>query len=371
MLSKELVFGLLLTLAASALAQTPYVVNPSTGMMEPAGPAVPQSSPAPQPATSLGGDWSLFTDPVEHAFSIQVPAGWDVQGGVHRISAIYVPYWVRAISPDGSIEIFFGDANVPMYLEPNEALAIAGYHEGTVAPVFGQQLSVEHYRRGEEFAAGWGLARIGQRCAQPEIRSMEALPDTSRSIDLAYADGGVQSEISAGQAVTSCRLNGAPGVGYVFAATERVASGVADNSVWQVKLLAGFVAAAGQEGAASTYLARAATSFRIDPTWQAAADQTTANVGQIVANVDKVMSTSIAQRFAYARRMGDAAHQGEVNAVRGENTYYDAASGQTFHLDNAPAHYWVGPGHPRPVPTNGSDPPFPGARELQLVARQQ
>jgi hypothetical protein len=360
-----LVFMLLFALASSASAQTPYMINPATGMPEAAGP-----SQAAQPGATPAGDWSVFTDPVEHAFSIEVPAGWDVQGGVNRVSAVYVPYWLRAVSPDGGTEIFFGDANVPMYLEPNQALNIAGFHEGTLAPVFGQQLPVQHYRRGEEFAAEWGPARVRQRCAQPVLRSVEPLPDASRSIDLAFANRGVQAEIEAGQAVMSCRLNGAPGVGYVFAATERVASGVADNSIWQVKLLAGFVAAAGQEGRAADLLAHAASSFRIDPNWQAAASQTTVSVSQIVVNVDKVMSASIAQRFAYANRMGDAAHQGEVHAVRGEQTYYDPESQQTFHLDNAAAHYWVGPGHPRPVPTNGSNPPFPGTRELQLVRRQ-
>jgi hypothetical protein len=57
----------------------------------------------------------LFTDPAEHAFTIELPAGWAVDGGVRRVSDVYVPYWVRAVAPNGAIEIFFGDPDVPMF----------------------------------------------------------------------------------------------------------------------------------------------------------------------------------------------------------------------------------------------------------------
>src|SRR5579863_9694063 len=118
MLMKGLLSIVLLALTAPAWAQG-YVINPATGMAEPVAPAIKQHTPslgiygppggdsgggAPS-APSVGGQiaWSVFTDPMEHAFTMDVPSGWSVHGGVHRISAIQVPFSVRAVSPDGGI----------------------------------------------------------------------------------------------------------------------------------------------------------------------------------------------------------------------------------------------------------------------------
>jgi hypothetical protein len=38
-----------------------------------------------------------------------------------------------------------------------------------------------------------------------------------------------------------------------------------------------------------------------------------------------------------------------------------------WRSDNRFEHHWVGLGHDRPVPTEASQPPFPGARELQRL----
>jgi hypothetical protein len=160
---------------------------------------------------------------------------------------------------------------------------------------------------------------------------------------------------------------GKPSTGYVFAATELVQSGVPDNAVWQVKALAGFIAAAGLDGNAADDLTHAAASFRLDADWLRRSTQATAAISRIVANADKAMSESIARRFADARRTRDADFEREIRAVRGVQKYYDPESGRTFELDNVAAHYWTGPGHRVPIPTADSNPPFPGAQELQVI----
>ena len=254
-----------------------------------------------------------------------------------------------------------------MFAQPNQILDMAGFREGTVAPIFGQRLAVQHYRAGEAFAAEWGTRRIGQLCQGNVPSSVRPLPEASSSMDLAYAAGGTRSFIKAGEASFTCTRGGQPAIGYVFAATELVQSGVPANAVWQVKALAGFVAAFALDGNAADALAHAVVSFRIDPDWLRRSNQATAAISQIVADADKAMSDSIARRFANATRTRDEDFQRGIRAVRGVQKYYDPESGRTFELDNVAAHYWTGPGHVVPVPTVDSNPPFPGAHELRLI----
>jgi len=342
--------------APGGLNQTP------NGALSPQG-----SDPTRRSGNASVGQWVLFTDPAEHAFTIELPAGWAIDGGVRRVSDVYVPYWVRAVAPNGAIEIFFGDSDIPMFAQPNQILDMAGFHEGTVAPIFGQLLAVQRYRPGEAFAAEWGTRRIGQRCQGAVPASVRPLPEASSSMDLAYAAGGTRSFIKAGEASFTCTRGGQPSTGYVFAATELAQSGVPENAIWQVKALAAFVAAAGLDGNAADDLAHAAASFRIDPAWLRRSNQATAAISQIVADADRAMSDSIARRFANATRTRDEDFQRGIRAVRGVQKYYDPESGRTFELDNIAAHYWTGPGHLVPVPTVDSNPPFPDAHELRLV----
>ena len=399
-----MVGSIMVGLATPALAQqsaSPGLLNPATGVHGSVAPSITLRTPslgiyapgalndatngAPPPGNSeqnkypnaaasavrlsnaTVGRWVVFSDPAEHAFTIELPADWAVDGGVRRVSDVYVPYWVRAVAPNGAIEIFFGDPDVPMFTQPNQLLDMAGYREGTVAPIFGQLLAVQHYRAGDAFAAEWGSRRIGQRCQGAALSSVRPLPDASSSMDLAYAAGGTRSFIKAGEASFTCARGGQPSTGYVFAATELVQSGVPDNAVWQVKAFAGFVAASGLDGNAADDLAHAAASFRIDPDWLRRSNLATAAISQIVANADRAMSESIARRFANATRTRDEDFQRGIRAVRGVQKYYDPESGRTFELDNVAAHYWTGPGHRVPVPTADSNPPFPGAHELQMV----
>lgn len=61
------------------------------------------------------------TDPVEGAFTVHLPVGWDVQArsvrpyGVHRVV-------VNARSPDGGTFLFFTDPQLPTFVEPAQAI---------------------------------------------------------------------------------------------------------------------------------------------------------------------------------------------------------------------------------------------------------
>jgi hypothetical protein len=206
------------------------------------------------PAYSQGGGakpdmiWTRFTDPVEHAFTIDVPKGWRVAGGTRRMNAVEIRAGVDAVSPDGAITLFYSDPDVPIFTVPSPTLEMAGLHQGMVySPGQGVQLLIEPYMNGEQFAAGWGAQRIAEGCANVSRTGEAARPDQSRAIDTTYQQFGITTSIQAGEASFACSLNGAPAAGYVFAATEYVQNET--GTMWDVKMLVGFIAR--QEAAVS------------------------------------------------------------------------------------------------------------------------
>ena len=66
-------------------------------------------------AMAQDSPWMLYTDPHEHAYTIEVPRGWQVSGGIMRRSALQ-PYSVVTLrSPGGATEMLLGDANAITY----------------------------------------------------------------------------------------------------------------------------------------------------------------------------------------------------------------------------------------------------------------
>src|SRR5579884_1652133 len=67
-----------------------------------------QSPSAPSGEKPDGVTWTRFTDPVENAFFIDVPAGWKAEGGLVRRSPVDYSMFLRALSPDNAIMLIVG-----------------------------------------------------------------------------------------------------------------------------------------------------------------------------------------------------------------------------------------------------------------------
>jgi hypothetical protein len=343
--------------ALAALVLTPLAACSKAG----AGTALAAGGPRPAAAAAARMQWVRYDDPSEHAFSLEVPTGWSATGGSRRMSAVEIRTGVTLRSPDGQIEIFYGDNDVPVFTTPNQYLEMGGFTEGsTYSPGYGTNLIVARYRPGEAFAADWGQGRTGRTCADAKLNGAKALPRTSQDMDMAYANGGVRTSIRAGEARFSCSLNGAAGVGYVFAATELVEA--QGHALWDVKSLAGFTAPANREAEAADILARVAASFKVDPQWAAQQQGLTANVSHIVADTQAAMSRSIHDSFAYQQASHDRTAREVDQGIRGTNTFNDPVEGPV-ELENA-EHQWRLPDGSHAA-TNTSQPPAPGAVELQ------
>jgi len=296
--------------------------------------------------------WTVFTDPNEHAFTIDVPEGWRVQGGTRRVAANSVQHWLVAVSPDGGIELFLGHPDLRYYTVPSQWLAMSGFREGTVLP---DQSVARRYLPGVTFASQWGGARIAQSCTGVSPKGARALP--SRQIGNDFAAMGIRLSVSAGEAGFACNLRGAPGVGYVSAATLLAES--QGSSIWIVEPVVGFIASTQQASQAAILLSHVAESFAKDQHWEARQGQTNRALSRIASDTLHAVTKSSSESFKNRSASLDRVFKGQSQTTLGVGTYQNQVTGDRFTLDSSPACYWSAAGK-NPTPGNCANPP-PGA----------
>jgi hypothetical protein len=151
--------------------------------------------------TAQAQGYVQFVDPREGAFSIDVPAGWNVEGGTLRRSPLATNFVLHLSSPDGSEEIKIGDPDILPYTAPGPMVP----PQGSKYPVGqGVVLIVEPYMTGTQYAQVWGGSVLRRSCR--ELRKLSAGEVTP-------PHGDAQSR--SGQAVFACDRN----IAYVFATT--------------------------------------------------------------------------------------------------------------------------------------------------------
>ena len=214
--------------------------------------ATPVGSPeAPAPTSQ----WTQFTDPNEHAFTVDVPRGWTVKGGLFRLGYSDERPMVDMRSPDGQINLRLGDVAIPTY-----ALPTPPYHtrEGEVYDLGAQaQMIVARYRTGPEFAVLYAPSRFSEVCHNPQSDS--SAPEISVADYLPIAPNPTQS--SSGQIAYQCEGANGPLVAVVYTKT------VLTGAIWQAPIIASFIAPPGKVEEARALLAHSAQSFHISTEW--------------------------------------------------------------------------------------------------------
>jgi hypothetical protein len=311
--------------------------------------------------------WSSYADPSEHAFTLDAPAGWQVTGGAQRLSAVDIRTGVVMHSPDGKIELFYGDPTIPPFVTPNPYYTMGGYREGSVVPIGGLANAViEPYSTGQQFAAQWGMGRISKSCGQAVTQSSQPLPQLTQVFDMGFSQGGVKATTEAGDATFTCSLaDGTPAKAYVFTASTLIQSA---TSLWVVPAAVGYVAPAGREAEARALLAHVVASFKYDPQWMARQQNTTMDVSAQTTRTNDAISQNIMSTWENKNASQDRAMAADTQARRGVVTVQDPVNGPV-QVDNSYEHHWRG-ADGSIVGTHDSNPPAPGAQELPVVPPQ-
>lgn len=208
-----------------------------------------------------------WADPQEGAFSLEVPVGWQVQGGTTRpYGATGVITQITIASPDGSVRVQFGDYNLPTtFIEPNQTLASLGYGEGSRPSASSMVL---RYMSGSNFSGFYAAQTLGQRCNRLSWTRKADYPDQVRRINQLMSQSGLQpfSGYSVGDINFKCQASGKTLVGYQYAETyATVYQGT--GTAWAVRQTYGYLTTPEKATVADAVMIRAIGSYRTNPQW--------------------------------------------------------------------------------------------------------
>jgi hypothetical protein len=176
--------------------------------------------------------WVNWTDPVEGAFTIDVPQGWQVMGGIRRPMPQDPRSVIQARSPDNKAQIFIGDEKIPGFIEPDGFFMMAPA-EGSW---YSQGLMVMKFRNGEQYAREYGMNffswLFGQ---QATLTASNPDPTTEMQYPRQYLLPG--TTVSAGIAQFSVTTPQGQGAAMVSAVVSRTPMPGAPGGMWNVQLI--------------------------------------------------------------------------------------------------------------------------------------
>jgi len=254
-------------------------------------------------ADSATGQVAFVTwrEPNENAFTIDVPKGWVVSGGMRRLSPVDARPGVQIVSPDGAIRLFLGDVDVAPFRELDPILQSMGAREGMVYA----GSPIARYQDGAQFAAhypGWKL------CPQPRIVQSGLLRQESETLNAQVAQFGRKMGVAAGASVGEAIFRCRDAEGFVMATTlyTRPLAGQGVSG-WFVYQLAGFTTRDPNQGYFAKYVLSAMlASLKTNPAWDARAAQTAGQYAQQAMQISNAVTQTAIQHARQQAAQGSA-----------------------------------------------------------------
>jgi hypothetical protein len=310
-------------------------------------------------ATAMAQDspFVLYTDPHEHAFTIEVPRGWQVSGGIMRRSALQ-PYSVVTLrSPGGATQMILGDSDAITYTTMTVLRMQLRFHEGMLTDVGGDPMWILNYRSGQQFAAAYGQRLLAQQCQNVRLMTVRNRPEAVTHPLQSYA--GVPQTSTAGDAFFTCEKDGNKVEAYFFSQTNMTGN-PQQGAIWNAQNTFGFMAPEGHGMAAGVIIAHIIGSAKTDQNWLAAQLKVAGEVARAsAARADAVLdqtAQSINSTFAQTQRDANASQEEFGRLISGFDEY-QTASGDTKSVPYAAAENWWSNSKGQVVGTQGPSAP--------------
>jgi hypothetical protein len=297
-----------------------------------------------------------WSDPLEGAFTIQVPKGWQVAGGAFHLTATDVRSSVTMISPDGQMRIFVGDANISGFTEPSQALSYAGLREGGLYGLGdGTKLEIRRYMTGQQFTRYYAQNRLGSQCSGVQVESNNDRQDlTAPLLQEARNSGVANVRVTAGDVVFSCSGKNGTVHGHIYASSEYIPS--PHGALWNIPSVNGYIAAPGRQQEAESILQHVVQSNHISPQWKARAKEIADNAvaadnarsQQIQARAraaiqenQRQTSEMIVKGYEQRSQVYDEISRKRENAILGTTDVVDPVSGSQYKIDSYSSYHWM------------------------------
>jgi hypothetical protein len=284
----------------------------------------------------IGITYRSFEDPNEGAFTVEVPAGWEVSGGAARRSSVEVHPQLEVLSPSGDVRLFVGGDDRRTYALPNPTLTATGFPEGSeYSPGYGVAFVVRRYASGREYGAEHAERSLG--CERLELTGGGDRPDLAAELGAIYQENGyVTQTLEVGELEFRC--DNSPRGGYIFAGTLATESG--GLGIWTVEHLHGYRSEPGSEALAKEVLKHIVSSFRLNPDWVASQQQLTGNVSSIVTETNARISETISSTYESRQATLDEIYREWSNATLEQTDVRDPSTGEQFKVESGHNYYW-------------------------------
>jgi hypothetical protein len=220
----------------------------------------------PESSQSQNVQYVVWKDPEKDAFSLDVPSGWNITGGLLEPNPGDLRLDVEIDSPDNKVGVIYGDTRIPLYISMSGKPDSLGLVDGTeYYPEYNLYLKAKQYMTGKEFAKAYadfvlkdipGVVYNGDQDRQ----------DLSQAINEVYRQSGLPLEANAGETTFTIEVNEERWQGYCLAVTEKRDLG-SGSYLWQVSKLIGYIAPDSRELLARSILERTVSSFQYNSEW--------------------------------------------------------------------------------------------------------
>lgn len=310
--------------------------------------------------------WVRYTDNAEGAFSMEVPIGWQVEGGMYRFGYFDVRWMMNVRSLDGKVIIRVDDPNIPPYVLPGPHSGPAG-HPAVRPNMF--QMVVDNYREAESYAQAYAKRRFESVCTSLTPRSADWTPTMPQAWQLPPGSGkSTQASIA-----FDCKSSDGPRIVNIYARD----SVVGDQGLWVVDPMISIIAAPEKLALARSTTQHMIESWQENPEWKQYQDRITQmGLAQIRQEFGQFM-----QRMAAYHQQREAAMNQQVahfearqqaqadqvsswgNLLTGVTNLYDPATGTQFQVFSGPKsnYYMNGAG----VKINSNIDPGNGFHQVQ------
>ena len=282
------------------------------------------------PAREAQPEMVPWRDPIEGAFSLPVPRGWRVEGGLKRPNPIaYRPEIVLA-SPDDAIHLRLGDAGIPTFGVPYAVPMVGTMPEGTTTA--GHTILM-NYRPGAMFLAQLYLPNKFQGMTKVQVEDLPAL--AAQSFRLLPPAPPLQGRADAGAVHFDVQLPIGPRRAYYAAITRyQEVPGLSGSQAWYVDLLdiVGYVCTPDREAQARAILGAMYRGFAWDLQWAQAQSRANAEIGRLIAKQVSDMNAITAQVIAGQAAGTERAAAPLTRAARGEIVMRDDRTGRTVNV---------------------------------------
>lgn len=263
-------------------------------------------------SSAQGPSWVRYTDNAEGAFSIDVPIGWQIVGGMYRFGYLDVRWMMNARSLDGKVAIRVDDPNVPPYVLPGPHTGMAG-RPFTRPQLY--QMIIDNYRDARPYAESYAKQRFGSICSSMTPRQQAWSPSMPPSWQVEAGARTSQAAIA-----YDCATADGPRVAEVYVRTTIVGN----QGLWMADPVISILAAPERLEAANSVTQHMIDTWEVNPQWK----QYQAQLTQAGLNV------IMGQFQDFMRQMQQFHQQREAAMNQQVSQYYAHQNAQASQVSN-------------------------------------